>query len=62
MFYSYAGIGKDASIQIVDPQEDIEGQGYMDFNGLRKKNPKLKTLVSIKNSDNHLLSNVTNIE
>ncbi|XP_033230723.1 acidic mammalian chitinase-like isoform X2 [Belonocnema kinseyi] len=62
MFYSYVGIDKDASIQIIDPYEDIEGQGYIEFNDLRKKNPKLKTLISIRNNDNHLLPNITNID
>lgn len=56
MFYSYVGIGKDATVKIIDPYADIEENGFKRFNDLRKKSPNLKTLVSMANRGNELMA------
>ncbi|XP_033229584.1 chitinase-like protein C25A8.4 [Belonocnema kinseyi] len=55
MFYSYVGIGKDATVKIIDPYADIEKTGFKRFNDLRKKSPNLKTLASLGDRDDKLM-------
>lgn len=43
--YAFANIGPDLTVQMGYP--DIDPQNFQLLNGLKKKNPKLKTLISI---------------
>ncbi|XP_033229582.1 acidic mammalian chitinase-like [Belonocnema kinseyi] len=47
VFVRYGGIGTNASVEIDEPYRDVE-KGLKDFNNLRKKNPKLKTIISMQ--------------
>ena len=47
IFYAFAGLGSDASVRVLDPVLDIKNNGFKRFNNLRKKNPELKTLISM---------------
>ncbi|XP_033213929.1 chitinase-like protein 3 [Belonocnema kinseyi] len=47
IMYSFVGLGADASIRLFDPTLDTENNGFKRFTALRKKNPNLKTLVSM---------------
>ncbi|XP_033215211.1 probable chitinase 2 isoform X2 [Belonocnema kinseyi] len=47
LFYSFVGLGADASVRLLDPGLDIKNSGFKKFNDLRIKNPKLKTMVSM---------------
>ncbi|XP_033215021.1 probable chitinase 2 [Belonocnema kinseyi] len=57
IIYSFVGLGADASIRLLDPKLDLKNNGFKRFNDLRKKNPNLKTLVSMggwnEGSDNY---------
>lgn len=59
-FYSYVKIGKDSSVEINNPNKYIQGEGYTDFIGLWKKNPKLKTLVFVADRDNEMWDHLNN--
>ena len=57
IFYTFVGLGSDASVRLLDPDLDIKNNGFKRFNDLRKENPDLKTLISMggwnEGSDNY---------
>ncbi|XP_033229590.1 chitinase-like protein 4 [Belonocnema kinseyi] len=62
LFYSFVGLNSNASLEIFDPYADIESEGYKRFNDIRKKNPQLKTLVSMGDKADEPDREKTNIE
>lgn len=46
MIYSFVGVTKN-DVTILDPNLDVDKNGFGRFNGLRKRNPGLKTMVAI---------------
>lgn len=57
IIYSFVGLGADASIRLLDPKLDLKSNGLKRFTDLRKKNPNVKTMVSMggwnEGSDNY---------
>lgn len=51
MIYSFFGVNKEGSIQILDPYLDLGtnwGRGYIaKFNALKIDNPQLKTIAAV---------------
>ncbi|KAF2899378.1 hypothetical protein ILUMI_06797 [Ignelater luminosus] len=45
--YTFVGINLDGSIRIMDEYNEVYNNGFKRFNGLKKLNPNLKTLVAI---------------
>lgn len=51
MIYGFAGLLEDGEVNILDPWNDLTDGGgkggFSKFNDLRKRNPKMKTLIAI---------------
>lgn len=60
LIYSFVGLGEDASVHTLDPHADIQNNGFEKFNDLRKKNPHLKTLLSLSDTNHESEHNITN--
>lgn len=60
MYYNFAKIGANASVESGDPYVDIENGGFKEFNDLRKKNPNLKTMATMRGFVDESTKNVRN--
>lgn len=60
LIYTFVGINSDATIKILDSWNELEKGAIDRFNGLRKQNPEIKTLIAIGgwNAESKVFSDV----
>ncbi|XP_033213857.1 chitotriosidase-1-like [Belonocnema kinseyi] len=47
LYHNWAGLDKNTTVVVLNPEQDTSHKGFEKFNKLRKKHPTLKTLISM---------------